>query len=213
MIRRLLRSTGVLLTSTGLTFGGIVVFADPAFAACTINIGVCSATCNSSWNSGWCKSGTCDVNYGVCAGGNCKVNYGYCGPGCMSDVNYGICGNLLGRTCTGTGSATLGSGIAYFPTVSTNVSFTFTFNCVEGGTITGSGVLDSASCGRSNGTGSITGIGDIAIQTAGSMLTVSGSATGGGNATPIPDTSTVPFGNSCSSGTAKNFTLEGTIVW
>lgn len=117
--------------------------------------------------------------------------------------------------CTGTGQATLSAGLSYFPTVSSNVGFTFTFNCATGGSVTGFGTLVTASCGRSTGSGTVPGVGSFAIETAGSMLvltsTVTGAVVGGGNATPIPDTSTVPFGNSCSNGTAKVFTLEGYI--
>lgn len=215
MIRRLARSVGVLVASTGLSWAGIAGFADPAFAACTVNIGVCSATCTSTVNLGGCDSGTCTVNTGTCGGGTCQINLGYCGSGCSSTVNVGDCGQTAAGTnsCIGTGSASLGTGIVTWPTVSTNVSFTFTFNCATGGTITGSGLLSAASCGRSTGVGSIPGLGDISIETYFSYIVVTGAATGGGNTIPIPDLSTIPPGNSCANGTAQTFQLTGGLVW
>lgn len=115
----------------------------------------------------------------------------------------------------GTGQATLGAGLSYFPTVAANVSFTFTVNCSTGGSVTGNGVLQSASCGRSSGSGTFAGSGQaFDVETAGSMLVVTraGNPTaviGAANATPVPDTSTIPFSNSCSNGTAKVFQLTG----
>jgi len=118
------------------------------------------------------------------------------------------------RECTGSGQAFLGSGISYFPTITTNVSFSFTFNCATGGSVGGSGVLATASCGKSSGSGTFTGsTKTFTVETVGSMLIVTGpnGTVGAGNATPIPDTSTIPFSNSCSNGTAKVFQLVGTI--
>lgn len=128
--------------------------------------------------------------------------------------------------CAGTGLATLSTGIGYPTNVSAtvppfgtpNVGFTFTFDCAGGGTVTGSGTLDWAACGQSLGTGSIAGVGNFDIATAGSMLVISGAThgntiTGGGNATPVPDISTVPPGNSCSNKTAREFLLVGAVAW
>lgn len=114
--------------------------------------------------------------------------------------------------CFGTGQATLGRGLAYFPNATFNVDHTFTFNCLHGGSITGFGMLESASCGRSYGNVTIIGVGTFEVETAGSMLFVlrEGSVVISlGNATPIPDTSTIPFGNTCSNGTARTFQLSG----
>jgi len=119
-------------------------------------------------------------------------------------------------SCFGTGSATLSNGIAYPPNFSSLVGFTFTFNCATGGSVTGTGTLSTAACGTSSGTGTVVGIGDFTLETAGSMLLVTGvgnNLAGGGNATPIPNTSTVPPTNSCSNGTATNFTLVGGLTW
>jgi len=138
-------------------------------------------------------------------------------PLVLSIACFGMTGASAEEThkepCVGTGSATLGAGITYFPTTTANVSFTFTFNCATGGAVTGSGILTSASCGQSYGSGTFADSGgkQFSVITAGSMLVVYGQngAYGVGNATPIPDTSTVPFGNSCSNGTARVFTLAG----
>lgn len=128
--------------------------------------------------------------------------------------------------CFGTGQAVLEQGINYFPNLTSNVPFSFTFNCATGGSLTGTGILWTASCGQSFGTATVPGIGTVGVQTAGSMVVISPvvvdprtspptvtttgtTAAGGGNATPIPDLSTNPPGNTCSSGTARVFQLTG----
>ena len=123
------------------------------------------------------------------------------GPGWASDTGA--------DACTGTGSATLDDGIGYPPFFTSSLGFTFTFNCIDGRTLSGSGTLESASCGRSFGTGTMDGAGEFQIETLGSMFVVVGAINGGGNTTAIPDTSTVPFGNSCSNQTASLFTIMG----
>jgi hypothetical protein len=237
MLRSLATAAGVLVTTIGLSVGTLVSFTEPASAACILSgetlapvtsvLGTCDGTGNCAVNLGICDTGgSCRINIGWCNGGACDINIGYCGAGGTCPVNIGICGaSKVGaptgnglpsanNACFGTGQAVLGNGIAYPPNYSTNVPFTFTFNCAgTGGTISGSGVLTTAACGRSVGTGVIAGVGDFSLETAGSMLVVTGYATGGGNATPIPNTSTIPPTNSCSNGTATTFALVGGLVW
>lgn len=136
------------------------------------------------------------------------LSTGIAGPAVDANAYEGI-GQF---SCLGTGLATLGSGLSYFPNTMANVGFTFTFNCLTGGSFTGSGTLDSGACGRSSGGGTFAGSTSFfLIETGGTMIFASGedSVLSFGNANPIPDTSTIPFGNSCSNGTAKNFQLVG----
>ena len=136
-------------------------------------------------------------------------------PLVLSLACFGMTGASAEEThkepCVGTGSATLSQGIAFVPDFRFGVGFQFTFNCITGGSVTGMGTLDRASCGQSYGSGAFSSGKPFSVITAGSMLIIySKNGTYGiGNATPIPDTSTIPFGNSCSSGTARNFTLAG----
>ena len=113
------------------------------------------------------------------------------------------------KRCHGTGSMTLASGIAYFPTSTSNVGFNFSFQCFGGGTATGSGTFFVASCGRATGSGT-SGGDPFTIEVVGTTYVITQGLEGAiGTLLPIPDTSTVPFGNSCSGGTARNFTMTG----
>lgn len=114
-------------------------------------------------------------------------------------------------TCAVFGGLWLSSGIGYAP--KSNVAFTLSINCITGGTITTDGVLSIASCVVSRGTGFITGVGSISIETVGEEFVVTGAATGAGRFIPLPDNSTNPPGNSCSSGTAYVFQVLGGIAW
>jgi len=209
MIQRFSRAAGVLVTSASLALGGLATFAGPTLAS--EDLDQAAGTCVV--NSGDCNAGICVYNSGKCGGGICAVNTGFCGPGCIAAVNIGTCGT---STCSGTGQAILSTGIRYYPDVTVNVGFTFTFNCLEGGSFTGTGTLVTASCGRSSGSGvTNTGIA-FTVETVGSMLVAidsNGEVIAAGNATPIPDLSTNPPGNTCSSGTAKVFQLTGGAVF
>lgn len=110
------------------------------------------------------------------------------------------------------GRAHLGKKITAFPTVTLNVPFTLTADCETGGSITASGTLTSASCGKSEGRGSIVGASAAGfnIQTAGTMLVLTGTAKGGGNATVD-----VLAGDSCAPGGAgaDDFIITGAVKY
>ena len=114
----------------------------------------------------------------------------------------------------GGGSLQTNVGLSYSPSFTSNVSFTFTFYCVTtGDSLTGRGVLDQATCDTATGSGVFDGGGEFTLVMAGSVMTVlrrdGVGVMGSLQPMPIPDTSTIPFGNSCSNGTAQNFMPSG----
>lgn len=119
----------------------------------------------------------------------------------------------LVRTCTGTGQMALQTGVTYFPDIYVNVGFAFTFNCVEGGAVTGYGTFWAASCGRFTGSGHINGLGPFSVEGAGTTLVLTDSVSGVWHVDPIPDMSTIPFRNSCSNRTAQYFQMVGGVAY
>ena len=109
------------------------------------------------------------------------------------------------KVCAGQGRATLRTGIG-LPVVGAKKAVTFSIAapCANGGSISASGTLANAACGKSNGTGTVNGKA-FKIDTAGSLIVLqprSGSAVRGvGNAVSDPRVAN----NSCASKTARVF--------
>lgn len=114
--------------------------------------------------------------------------------------------------CVATGTTTLSVGIGFPPGgTRANVGFSITATCLNGGTISASGTLTTASCGRSEGSGTITR-GSISrpiqIQTAGGTFAITGpGVVGAGQVVADP---TVP-NNSCVNNTARLFRTTGVV--
>lgn len=111
--------------------------------------------------------------------------------------------------CAATGTTTLSTGIGLPTSPTANVGFTITVDCRNGGTVTASGTLTTASCGRSSGSGSLGTGQTFNVETAGGTFVLTGQVTGGGQV--VADV-TIP-NNSCLNNTASQFKTTGVINW
>ena len=116
-------------------------------------------------------------------------------------------------SCNAQGTATLSVGIG-LPPSSTSASFTLSSNiavCTNGSSVSANGTLTGA-CGLSSGSGNAT-LGNAAAlafqyQSAASVLVITGGITGTVNAFADPTVAN----NSCASGTAKVFQVQGAVA-
>ena len=115
--------------------------------------------------------------------------------------------NAAGACVVVAGNAHLSKPI-FAGTFTSDVGFTITASCANGGTISANGTLFSASCGLSNGEGQLSDGTTFSLQTAGTVLVITGGANGTGNA--VADVRT---GDSCSplGAGADDFIVTGVI--
>ena len=106
------------------------------------------------------------------------------------------------------GRMNLSTGVGYPPNITSNVEFWYDLSCVlSGRSWSGFGYFHSVACGYANGELFPSTGGSATVVIVGTHMTVAGSVYMLGPVVALPDTSTVPFGNSCSNGTAVTFTL------
>lgn len=131
----------------------------------------------------------------------------------VAGSNQAAAGEAVPTTeCVATGTTQLGVGIGLPPAgTRANVSFSITATCLNGGTISASGTLATASCGRSVGSGTITR-GSVSrpfqIETAGGTFVVTGpGVAGAGQVVADPTIAN----NSCLNNTARFFRTTGAV--
>lgn len=112
--------------------------------------------------------------------------------------------------CSGIGFMTLDKGIGLPPGSTGNVGYSFTINCILGGSVTGSGTLNSANCLVVQGSGDVNASGKFDINGGGGVwvLTPKSGHTVAGvlQVTPVEN---IPFENSCNDGTVRVLTILG----
>jgi len=121
--------------------------------------------------------------------------------------------NAAHAACAGQGTATLSAGLG-LPPSSVSATFTLSSNvavCTNGSSFSANGTLTGA-CGLSSGSGNAT-LGNAAAlafqyQSAASVLVITGGITGTVNAFADPTVAN----NSCASGTAKVFQVQGAVA-
>lgn len=127
----------------------------------------------------------------------------------MAGASAATSSEVPNRECAATGTTELSTGIGLPTAPKTNVGFKITVSCLNGGSLSASGTLTTASCGRSSGSGSLSTGETFNVDTFGGTFVLRGQVTGGGQ---VVVDATIP-NNSCANSTARFFRTTGVVSY